>query len=88
MVQNKYISDAKVLQQPMTGKAYVYRKWAADYSAIGNPSETPIVWEELTPDADMLAVGFVDGHVEMMKKDAFEKLLKATEERFKAPGLP
>jgi prepilin-type processing-associated H-X9-DG protein len=77
MIAQKQI-DKSVIASPDGGRPYVYRRWVPELSK--QTPQTPMVWEaEAGSGGGGLMVGFSDGHVEYMQRDAFAKLLKETE---------
>jgi hypothetical protein len=76
---------AEMLSSPETHRPYVYRRWVAQISRYPQGEQVPILWEEApTPPAgrgerEMVVVGFLDGHCELLSAAAFDELLKKTE---------
>jgi prepilin-type processing-associated H-X9-DG protein len=59
------------------GRRYVYKPWVLDLRKYPADGQTPLVWEET--EEPQLNVGFVDGHVELMERAAFEQAVNKAE---------
>jgi prepilin-type processing-associated H-X9-DG protein len=70
------------------GRPFVYRPLAdggGKLSRVKNSAGTPLIWEQ-TDAPDGFNVGFVDGHVEFMRREAAEKLIRETDPATTRPG--
>ena len=62
------------------GKTFAYRKPGELISQVKDPATTIVVYEkldELPPGTDRIAVGFMDGHVEMLSRELAQQRINA-----------
>jgi prepilin-type processing-associated H-X9-DG protein len=72
-------------------RRYVYSPPTIPLAKVPAPSTYPLIWEEIDNDAEPRNVGFLDGHVELVRnRAALDALLKAAAPATPphAPGLP
>ena len=63
-------------RDPQRTPAYIYIK-PPPQKELHNPDRLVVVYEAHDPGARQIAVGFADGHVEVLNEDAFKKAMEA-----------
>jgi prepilin-type processing-associated H-X9-DG protein len=89
LVKDKVVPESTVVNpRDPKKRQFEYRRWVVKLSQFTNAAESPIMWEVVDTDSERLAVGFVDGHVEVVrsKKELEETYLKKMEELAKKAG--